>query len=153
MKIEIYADNLKPTDVKYNQLIYSLSLIIVKDNLVFILYRDTDMIYHFPKIGYSREFDQPLAIKSITDQYGFDETLLVKSVSIYEHFPKRTYVNHYFKFILANDASLSLNQEHEEKQLWLSCSDALMALEQYEGDDRYGAQKTEKEFIALFNSL
>ncbi|MFA5467154.1 MAG: hypothetical protein WC251_04815 [Candidatus Izemoplasmatales bacterium] len=152
MTIEIYADDLKKNDVLFNQQFYALSLIAIKDEKVLLLYLEDDKTYSFPQIAYSRENEQPLALNSLTRAAGVEPQSLVKSVTVIEHFSKRTYIHHYFKIVSAIDVFSQLKNV-KGKPVWLKDYEALETLGEYHGDDPWGQQKMEREFIALFNSI
>lgn len=152
MIIEIYADNLKPQDVKFNQQFFALSLILFKDGRVLLLRDPKEETYQFPKIAYYRESELELALSSLVAAAGVNRDSLVKSVTLHEHFPKRTYIRHYYKIDTALDFS-NISALTEREVVWLKDYEALEVLGDYRGCDPWGSQKMERDFIALINSI
>ncbi|MGI6392564.1 MAG: hypothetical protein ACOX16_03000 [Candidatus Izemoplasmatales bacterium] len=153
MIIEIYADNLRPKDVKFNQLFYAVSLIVVKEGRVLLLHDPKNNTYLFPRIAYYREPDRDLALASLANSLKVEISAAIKSVSLHEHFPKRSYVCHYYKIEIVDKEQPMLSSVSSLAYVWQKDYDALEILGDYHGDEPWGSQKMERDFIALINSI
>lgn len=152
MKIEVFADNLKKTDVKYHPIQSGIKLIALFSEKVLLVNRDQKGVVVFPGEAIQADETETACLARWMGDLNLPVTLPKKTVTVSEYFSNQTYIHHYY-VIDVMDKQAQLLEKMLLHSFWADQADALKLFEGYEGNDEFGQNKMERDFIALMNSI
>lgn len=159
MIIEIFSDGIERRDIVKSFHRCASRGIIIKDNLVMLLYVPKLDIYTFPGGGVeNNETKSECLTRELAEETGWVVTNFRETVTVMEYFVDSTWENTYFicEVDLEHKGELHLTREELEygiKEVWMSLPDALSLLDTYESKNEYGSNIHTREFIGLMNSI
>ena len=65
MVIEIFVDNLRHSDIRFNQQFYGIGMLVLRADEILLEYDETEVTYTFPRIAYYREAERDLTPSSL----------------------------------------------------------------------------------------
>ncbi|MFO7969971.1 MAG: NUDIX hydrolase [Bacillota bacterium] len=158
MILEIYADNLKKTDISNNKY-YSARGIITKDNQVLLLYSASLNFYMLPG-GRTEKNETPeeCVIREIKEETGFETKIKDKTIVIKEYYPDSYWESHFFKLNIESFDKDNYQLTEEEinfdlQKKWFSYDKALQILDNHESNYFKAYNIMQRDFLALINSI
>lgn len=158
MILEIFADNLKKSDISDNKFSSSRA-IILKAGSILTVFSKKQNYYMLPggRIE-AGETASDCVIREVKEETGYTVKVLRPTVIIKEYFEDSTWESHFFLCELTSDIESSPCLTDEEifqgiEALWLPVADVLTLLDTYDTSFKYGTNIMQREFLALINSL
>ncbi len=158
MVIEVFADNLKRTDISSN-LYRSARSIVIQDGKIMFLYTNKFNFYMLPGGGIEEnEKPEECVIRELKEETGFLGKVIRKTLIIKEYYLDSTWETHYFLVDLESLKPESVNYTKEEQDLqlelrWIKPDEALMLLDSYDSSYYKANNIMSREFLAIINSI
>lgn len=158
MVIEVFADNLKRTDISSNLYRSARSIVIQNDKIMF-LYTNKFNFYMLPGGGIEEnEKPEECVIRELKEETGFLGKVVRKTLIIKEYYLDSTWETHYFLVDLESLKPESVNYTKEEQDLqlelrWIKPDEALMLLDSYDSSYYKANNIMSREFLAIINSI